>query len=129
MKIFLDDFRDPIDCVTYMHTRIKQKNPIYLDDWKVVRSYREFVDVVKENAGEITHVSFDHDLGDEHYLLCNAKYTNWDEYYDDDNREMTGYDCAKWLLEYYREKVLALPEIYVHSMNPVGTQNIINLFK
>jgi hypothetical protein len=43
--------------------------------------------------------------------------------------EETGYDCAKWMKTFYESKEKELPEIYVHSMNPVGTQNIINVFK
>jgi hypothetical protein len=38
--------------------------------------------------------------------------------------EKTGYDCAKWLVEYCIEKDLDLPTYYIHSMNPAGGNNI-----
>lgn len=40
--------------------------------------------------------------------------------------EKTGFDCAKFLVEYCMENNLKLPEFYVHSMNPVGKDNIVN---
>lgn len=64
IKIFLDDIRHPVDCVKYMHTRIGPKNPLYLDEWLIVRTYDDFKDVIIKNAGNISHVSFDHDLSD-----------------------------------------------------------------
>lgn len=43
--------------------------------------------------------------------------------------ETTGYDCAKWLKEFYIENQLKLPVMFVHSQTTVGTDNIVNLFK
>lgn len=43
--------------------------------------------------------------------------------------EKTGYDCAKWLVDYCIDNKLTLPKhVYVHSMNPVGKKNIQMLF-
>ena len=39
-------------------------------------------------------------------------------------REKTGYDCAKWLVDYCMDNGLKLPEFEVHSMNPAGGENI-----
>lgn len=119
MKIFLDDVREPRDCLGYMYTRIGLLNPIYLEEWQVVKNYDEFLDFVSKNSDKITHISFDHDLADEHYISDDTQnYT-----------EKTGYDCAVWLKNYYKENNLDLPVMFVHSMNPGGTQNIINVFK
>lgn len=121
MKIFLDDIREPIDCVHYMHRRIGKLNPIYLQEWTVVRNYDQFVEVVSNNIDFITHISFDHDLAQEHY-----DPNTWESpMYN----EKTGYDCAKWLKSFYEQMKTDLPTMFVHSMNPVGTKNIINLFK
>jgi len=115
MKIFLDDIRCPSECASYMHKRIGKLNPIYLEgNWYVVRNYEQFQQAVIDHSNIITHVSFDHDLADEHYHS---------------SMEKTGYDCAKWLKEYYDFREKSLPTMFVHSMNPVGTENIINLFK
>ena len=43
--------------------------------------------------------------------------------------EKTGYDCAKWLVEYCLNNDLDLPFCFVHSMNPVGKDNINHLLK
>ncbi len=65
-------------------------------------------------------VSFDHDLADEHY----HKNPN-----DSSFKEKTGYDCAKWLIEYCIDKSLKFPNYQVHSMNPIGKDNIISLIE
>jgi len=121
-KIFLDDIRQPNECAKYMHTRIGKYNSIYLEDWVIVRNYDEFVLEVSKNFPNISHISFDHDLADIHYDPSTGK-----ESFEYD--EKTGYDAAKWLKDYYKNNAHPLPILYVHSMNPVGTQNIINVFK
>lgn len=119
MKLFLDDVRNPSDCVGYMHTRIGKLNPIYLEgDWYIVKNYTQFVQAILKYAPDISHVSFDHDLADEHYSQESQFYI-----------EKTGYDCAKWMKEHYNNKGWSYPIMFVHSMNPVGTENIIKLFK
>lgn len=106
-KLFLDDERIPRD-VTWIS--------IGLGPWEVVRNYDEFVDTIKTH-GLPSHVSFDHDLADAHYAACFEGSHNY-------GPEKTGYDCCKWLVEYVAEHNLKFPEYTVHSMNPVGTQNI-----
>ena len=44
-----------------------------------------------------------------------------------DMTEKSGYHCAVWLTNYCVEKNLPLPDFQVHSMNPAGKQNIIQL--
>jgi len=129
MKLFLDDIRQPKDCIHYMNKRIGALNPIYLEEWNVVRNYDEFVEAITNNYGKITHISFDHDLSDEHYdPMMYEGQTEYNELYNKFT-EKTGYECAKWVKEFYKEKNKQLPVMFVHSMNPTGTQNIINVFK
>jgi len=120
-KIYLDDIRTPVDT-----------------SWVVVRSYDEFVDKVKEIGFEnIELVSLDHDLGD----------TAMDEYHNnvspnykldyENIKEKTGYDCAKWLVDYYldnfntqekrgdkKKNGILFPTVCTHSANPIGSANI-----
>jgi hypothetical protein len=107
-RIYLDDVRTPVD-----------------DDWVVVRSYDEFVKTIKSiGLGYISTISLDHDLGDsamqEYYnnVISNFKidYNNI--------TEKTGYDCAKFLVSESMTKNIPLPQVYVHSANPVGSANI-----
>lgn len=43
--------------------------------------------------------------------------------------EKIGYDCAKWLVEYYIDNKLKLPLYNIQSANPVGKENIDKLLK
>ena len=73
-------------------------------------------------------ISFDHDLADEHYNT-DAMYDSEDAYNKlyDSFREKTGYECAKWLIDYCLDNKKKLPTFMVHSMNPVGKKNITDL--
>lgn len=125
MNLFLDDARVPNDCANYTG------NSIYrLKQWKIVRNYFEFIEAVTKELPKI--ISFDHDLAEEHYedLFSNENWNKPDskiilKY--DSYKEKSGYECCKWLTDYCRSNNLKLPEIYVHSMNPVGKKNIIEL--
>lgn len=144
IKIFLDDIRMPSDCLGYMYTRIGKLNPIYASDWVIVRNFDEFCAVVQrayQKLDTITHISFDHDLGEEHYkdvLLDNypeKALISFEEAQIDYSKykEKTGYDCAKWFIDYYMgfgdNPPFRFPMIFVHSMNPVGALNIKKLFE
>jgi hypothetical protein len=100
--LFIDDLRMPKDCVTYM----KHDVELYFEEWNIVRSYAEFTQWIIEH-GLPDVISFDHDLGD---------ITN--------DIELSGMDCAKWLVEYCMDNHLNLPKCIVHSQNPVGVANI-----
>jgi len=131
MKLYLDDFRNPDHSTRFMYDRIGLESRIYsMESWLVVRNYQEFIEAIKKHAGELTHVSFDHDLADGHYHKnMQEGVLNYEAESFEDDSNKTGYHCAKFFKEYYEEHNLELPVMYVHSMNPVGTQNIINLFK
>lgn len=93
-NLFLDDIREP-PC-----------DDVYV----VVRNYDEFVNCILAK-GVPDHVSFDHDLSDLHYQGRAGV-------------EKTGYDCAKWLAEHCEQHNFEPPTYAVHSMNPVGANNI-----
>ena len=110
--LFLDDVRIP-DQVTWVRIGT---GPAYHESrgapWEIVRSYDEAVAWVQTN-GFPNVITFDHDLGDDHY------YGNFDD-------GKTGYDFAKWLIEYDMD-TNTMPENFtftVHSMNPTGAENI-----
>lgn len=102
--LFLDDVRTP--------------SRVYPDtfdrDWVVCKNFQEFTTCIRIK-GLPQFVSFDHDLAEEHYIPEN-KVENY--------VEKTGYDCAKYLVAYCMDNNLRLPPWAVHSMNPVGAQNI-----
>ena len=115
-RLFLDDERDP-----YKVTWVEMP----LGPWEIVRSYREFTDWVTKN-GVPAFVSFDHDLADEHYRKSmynpDRHYSNY--YTDGTFKEKTGRCCAQWLVELCLDSKIPIPPYQVHSMNPIGQENI-----
>lgn len=104
--LFLDDIRYPNKAYGYTHQTIfLEKN------WRIVRNYNDFIEWITKN-GLPDFISFDHDLAD--ILDCGEK---------------TGYDCAKWLVDYCLDNNLACPKFYCHSMNPVGRDKINSLLE
>jgi hypothetical protein len=121
-NLFLDDFRHPYDCVSYMLDPIKYAKW----NWVTVKSYDEFVKKI-EDDGLPVFISFDHDLADEHY--DKTMYQGVEEYNKkyEGFQEKTGLDCAKWLVNHCMDTGQRLPEFEVHSMNPAGGENIRSL--
>ena len=106
--LFLDDIRIPTD-----------------ERWVVVKNYDEFVAHIRMNGLENYEIiSLDHDLGHtamvEYYT--NAK-TNYQINYKN-IEEKTGLDCAKFLVAESMNTGIPIPQIFVHSANPIGAANI-----
>ncbi|MCR5496024.1 MAG: hypothetical protein K6F15_10355 [Treponema sp.] len=76
------------------------------DDYDItwVKNYDEFVNLINEQ-GLPDVICFDHDLGE----------------------EKSGYDCAKFLIEYCQARNLDIPQYDIQSSNIVGKDNIRNL--
>jgi hypothetical protein len=108
LRLYLDDIRTPVD-----------------DDWIVVRNYDEFVAQIKLNGlGNFEVISLDHDLGEgamvEYYTNVKNNYT-----LDYNNiNERTGMDCCRYLVSESMNEKIPLPQIYVHSANPIGSANM-----
>jgi len=130
-NLLLDDIRNPIDVWNITH------NLIYIDKkWIVVRNYEQFVNIVTHNFLEYEVLpeilSMDHDLSDKHYRpsMYDPNIEHYSKYYTDGTfKEKTGYDCAKWLVDFCMDNKLEIPKYFVHSMNPVGKDNIIALLE
>ena len=111
--IFLDDERMPWD-VTWCDIRRDYH-------YNIIRSYDEFTGMIETLGYLPDYISFDHDLADQHY----GHGLNNDEIPYDRYSEKTGYDAAKWLVNFCIDRGLKFPDYDVHSMNPVGRTNII----
>lgn len=126
--LFLDDEREVRDVVW---VEFNQRA-----DWIIVRNYDEFTSYITEH-GIPYMVMFDHDLADEHYAVgdAEAKQTYTTEVRGmtmtfDYGTEKTGFDCAKWLIDYCMDNDITIfPQYKVHSLNPVGKERIINLIE
>lgn len=111
----------------------KNKIYLYLDDvriptegeWQVVKNYDEFVAHIKLNGLENYEViSLDHDLGES---AMQEYYTNTKPNFELDYKrinEKTGMDCARFLVAESMTTNIPLPQIYVHSANPIGSANM-----
>ena len=118
IRLYLDDIRTPKDPNNEWIEGVSQ--------WQVVRSYDEFVSHIRLNGLENYElISLDHDLGEQ---ATNEFYKNTQPNYilnyDNIINEKTGLDCAKWLVAESMTKKIPLPQIYVHSANPIGSANI-----
>lgn len=109
LRLYLDDIRTPVD-----------------DDWIVVRNYNEFVKQVKlHGLGNFEVMSLDHDLGEGAMV---EYYTNVKNNYmlDYNNiNERTGMDCCRYLVSESMNEKIPLPQIYIHSANPIGAANML----
>lgn len=108
--IFLDDERHP--------TQVKW---IQIPDlpWTVVRNFGNFKALILLKGYLPEFISFDHDLSLEHYADLVKNEFDYSKYL-----EKSGYDCAKWLIDYCLKNDLQLPKYTIHSLNPVGVKNI-----
>ena len=108
-RLYLDDVRTPIG-----------------KDWIVVRDYTQFVSTIRLNGlAAFEVISLDHDLGEQSMIeyYTNVK-NNYELNYDNIVNEKTGYDCCKFLVSESMTKNIPLPQIYVHSANPIGSSNM-----
>ena len=96
--IFLDDERNPEDVtwVTYPEGI----------SWTIARTQYDFMYMLEDLDFDI--ISFDHDI----------------ECYDEEGREVTGYDLLNYALDYFHINNKKIPVMYFHSMNPVGKENM-----
>jgi hypothetical protein len=113
-----------------MYGRLGTLADLYAEEWKVVSNYDDFINEIVLHHNEITHISFDHDLGEDVALAAIDRGMSKRQARKKLKKNVkSGYDCAVFVKDYYRHIDKPLPVLLVHSMNPVGTQNIINLFK
>ena len=115
--LWLDDVRDPFQNDWLNFSPIGK-----LVDVIWVTTYQEFIDWIMTN-GLPDAVCFDHDLND--LQAFNSSYPEMVE--DIECNEKTGYDCAKWLVEYCIDNNKSLPKYAIQSANPVGKENINSL--
>lgn len=118
--IWIDDERDPYQMIYYRGDKIeryrtclprdfvKQSQSDHEYDVIWIRDYDQFIDYIYHNIDRFdeldTCICFDHDLG----------------------HDMTGMDCAKYLIDYIISTNDIVPYYEVHSNNPAGKENIIS---
>jgi hypothetical protein len=106
------------------------RSVLYLDDVRVplvrgvdlVRNYDEFVAYLEtHDMPEV--ISWDHDIAEEHYLTASEDECTEIPYAT--YKEKTGLHCAQYVVE----NSLPLELWTIHSLNPVGGENIRRLLR
>src|SRR5574338_1168793 len=121
--LWLDDIRNPFENDWLVFSPIEQPFEVA---W--VKSYTDFVKWIKEN-GLPDAICFDHDLGMEVAINARAKGMSKRKSRQLKQQEKTGYDCAKWLVEYCLDNHFQIPKWNIQSANPVGKDNINGLLQ
>ena len=103
--LWLDDMRNPFVMPDWLlqyapEYHYEKDNGTHQIVW--VTDHNKLADWITEN-GVPTVVGFDHDLG---------------------IGKHSGYDSAKWLVQYCAEHNVMLPQYFIQSANPVGKENI-----
>ena len=115
--LWLDDVRDPFQNDWLNFSPIGKNIEV---TW--ITNYQDFVDWIT-TYGLPDAICFDHDLSD-----LQAFKSSYPEMVEDiECNEKTGYDCAKWLVEYCINNDKSLPKYAIQSANPVGKENINSL--
>lgn len=120
--LWLDDIRNPLE------DNWLSFSPITPDEVIWVKSYKEFIAWINKN-GLPQAICFDHDLGMDVAVNARAKGISKDAARKLKQKEKTGHDCAKWLVEYCMDNDKKLPLYNIQSANPVGKDNIDGLLK
>ena len=116
--LWLDDIRNPFENDWLVFSPIEQPFEV---SW--VKSYKEFCEWITKN-GLPDAICFDHDLGMEVAIEARAKGMSKRKSRQLKQQEKTGYDCAKWLVEYCLDNHFQIPKWNIQSANPVGKDNI-----
>lgn len=119
--LWLDDIRDP-----NTGDWLNQYAPEFTSSggeviW--VKNYNQFTDWIKTNG--LPHmIAFDHDLGEDVARDRVSNGMSKRQARIKKRETMSGFDCAKWLVEYCMDNQIELPHWTVQSANPVGKENI-----
>ena len=116
--LWLDDYRDPFADDWLNFSPIGKNVEVY---W--VKSYYEFCDWIILNDLPDA-ICFDHDLGKTLEIELIKRGVSKKDARKRKGEEKTGYDAAKWLVEWCINNKKDIPLWSVQSANPVGRENI-----
>jgi hypothetical protein len=118
--LWLDDLRNPFE-----GKWIEEFAPEYLNSGSIiwVLNYEEFIEWIRKN-GLPQKICFDHDLGEDVAIKLVSKGINKKKAREVKKLAKSGYDCAKWLVDYCIDHDLQIPDWDIQSANPVGKENI-----
>lgn len=125
--LWLDDIRDPFEKDgEWLIFSPLQGDRNFTTIW--VKSYDEFVNWINEN-GLPDGICFDHDLGEDVAIEMVKNGTNKKVARKVKKELPSGFDAAKFLVNYCIDNDLDLPKYNIQSANPVGKDNINGLLQ
>lgn len=86
-------------------------------------SFDQFTEWITKN-GLPDGICFDHDLGLDEVHLKKTMSKSQLKIFRKTPEYKTGYDCARWLVDYCIINKLELPKWNIQSSNPIGKENI-----
>jgi hypothetical protein len=121
--LWLDDLRNP-----FSGNWIRDFAPEYFSLGKIiwVKSYDDFTKWIKYN-GLPQKICFDHDLGEDVAMELVSYGMTKSKAREVKKLAKSGFDCAKWLVDYCLDNKIQMPEWEIQSANPVGKENINSL--
>jgi hypothetical protein len=125
--LWLDDIRNPQEEIWWNWIIEAGLNP---GDYNIVwvKSYAEFTKWISIN-GLPAVICFDHDLGEDVAKGRVSKGMSKRQARILKRETLSGFDCAKWLIEFCLDNELNAPEFKIQSANPVGAENIKGLIE
>ena len=117
--LWLDDLRDPFEG-TWLEVYSPLQSP-FETIW--VKDYQQFVAWIEIN-GLPDGICFDHDISSFVAFAAREKGMSKRASRKLKQFEKTGYDAAKWLVDYCLDNSLELPKFNIQSANPAGKENI-----
>lgn len=116
--LWLDDLRNP-----YKSDWLLLFAPTFEGDIIWVKNFEDFVSYIKEN-GLPDLIGFDHDLGEDIAIELVSNGTNKKVARKIKKESKSGYDAAKWLVDYLLDNNLPMTKWVIQSANPTGKENI-----
>jgi hypothetical protein len=118
--LWLDDLRNPSE-----QEWIRSYAPEFEFSGEItwVKSYDEFKSWIKKN-GLPDKICFDHDLGEEVARKNVENGMGKKKARELKKLAKSGFECAKWLVDYCIDNKFQIPEWNIQSANPVGKENI-----
>jgi len=121
-NVFIDDQLRPFDVFN------KTNNPIYKQQFVVLKSFAQFSEYVEEQfRKEGTYpgfISFDFFLSP----VTMQVTEDYSVYQNDDSYKLSGLECAKWIVNFARKNNFPIPKYIVHDVNTTGRRLIPKVF-
>ena len=106
---------------------IPTEKPPYIDEWKCVKTFDEFVSFINDNYEKNKQFpvlfALSHDLCDEH-CIAETKRSPVAPIFYSKFKIPTGWHVVKWLIEYAKQKELPIGRVALHGDNEKGKGNM-----